>query len=112
TDNFFELGGDSIQGAMFINRLQKELGQIVYVMSLFDAPTVGQFAEFLQASYPEAAVRLGGEAPATRQAERSAVEIEAAVRELRAAVARRLGREPEAMIQPYGGPRLPRTVFL
>jgi amino acid adenylation domain-containing protein len=64
-DNFFELGGDSIQGAMLVNRIQRELGQIVYVMALFDAPTLARFAAYLAAGYPEAAERLAGEtAPA------------------------------------------------
>ena len=58
-DNFFELGGDSIQAAMFVNRLQVELGETVYVMALFDAPTVAGFAAYLERGYPEAAARLG-----------------------------------------------------
>ena len=46
-DNFFELGGNSITGAMLINRLQEELGEIVYVVALFDAPTVAGLAAYL-----------------------------------------------------------------
>jgi amino acid adenylation domain-containing protein/thioester reductase-like protein len=132
-DDFFALGGDSIQGAMLVNRVQRELGEIVYVMALFDAPTVGSFAAYLAASYPRAVARWLGGAPdgtaggaasgaaeeaasaaaaqaretaapgapppppdGTREAERarlaSAEGVEAALAELRAAVARRLRR--------------------
>src|SRR3954464_12882361 len=58
-DSFFALGGDSIQGALFINRLQKELDAIVYVMALFDHPTVAKFAAFLEESYRDALVAAG-----------------------------------------------------
>ena len=102
-DNFFELGGDSIQGAMFINRLQRELGRIVYVMALFDAPTVAELAAYLRATYPDAV----GQPDAA--AEGPEVPAEQALAELRAAVSRRLGRTAPA---PYEGPRLSRAVFL
>jgi amino acid adenylation domain-containing protein len=108
-DNFFELGGDSIQGAMFVNRLQRELGRIVYVMALFDAPTVAELAEYLRTTYPDAVGKLGGEAAVAAVDEGPAVPAEQAVEELRAAVSRRLGRTRPA---PYRGPRLPRAVFL
>jgi amino acid adenylation domain-containing protein len=111
-DNFFELGGDSIQGAMLINRLQKELGRIVYVMALFDAPTVAQLADFLRATYPDEVVKLGGEATVAEGSRGLAVPVEEAMEELRAAVARRLGREPGGALPPYAGPKLPRALFL
>ncbi|MFL6198800.1 MAG: amino acid adenylation domain-containing protein, partial [Thermoanaerobaculia bacterium] len=108
-DSFFELGGDSIQGAMFINRLQKELGRIVYVMSLFDAPTVAAFAEYLATAYPDAVGRLGGEA-AERQVVRERLQVEPALEKLRAAVSRRLGRMEPTEIET--GRPIPRAVFL
>ena len=52
-DNFFELGGDSIKGAILINKLQAELGEYVYVVALFDAPTIAQLAEYLQKHYSD-----------------------------------------------------------
>jgi amino acid adenylation domain-containing protein len=54
-DNFFELGGDSIKGAVLIHRLQRRLGQSLYVAALFDAPTVASFAAYLEKHYPAAA---------------------------------------------------------
>ena len=97
--NFFELGGDSIQGAMLVNRLQRELGQIVYVMALFDAPTPARLAAYLAAAYPEQAARLAPETAADAVAQAGAAAaldtpaaVAAAVGQLRAAVARRLGR--------------------
>ncbi len=37
-DDFFALGGNSICGAILINRLQEELGEIVHVVAIFDHP--------------------------------------------------------------------------
>ncbi len=100
-DSFFELGGDSIQGAMFINRLQADLGEILYVMALFDAPTVAGFAAFMERAYPVAAARLGA-APAGAPVEVPGAEtvsqqvdeldVEAALAAVHAAAVRRLGR--------------------
>ncbi|HEV8581882.1 MAG TPA: non-ribosomal peptide synthase/polyketide synthase [Thermoanaerobaculia bacterium] len=59
-DDFFALGGNSISGAMFVNRLQRELGEIVHVVVMFDAPTVAQLAAWVADNYPEAVVRLFG----------------------------------------------------
>ncbi len=58
-DNFFALGGDSIQGALLVNRLQRELDSVVYVMALFDHPTVADLADHLAASYREALIAAG-----------------------------------------------------
>lgn len=59
-DNFFELGGDSIRGAIFINRLQKILGQPVYVVALFEAPTIASLASYLSRHYPDAVLGIWG----------------------------------------------------
>jgi amino acid adenylation domain-containing protein len=61
-DHFFELGGSSIQGAMLINRLQQLLGEPVYVVALFDAPTVDGLADYLRDAFPDAVRRLFGPA--------------------------------------------------
>src|SRR4029079_16727343 len=60
-DDFFALGGNSITGAMFVHRLQRELGEIGHVVVMFDAPTVAQLASWVVDNYPEAVVRLFGE---------------------------------------------------
>ncbi|HYX24954.1 MAG TPA: amino acid adenylation domain-containing protein, partial [Thermoanaerobaculia bacterium] len=59
-DDFFALGGNSITGAMFVNRLQQELGEIVHVVVMFDAPTVAKLAAYLTEHYPETVARLFG----------------------------------------------------
>ncbi|WP_406694423.1 amino acid adenylation domain-containing protein [Singulisphaera sp. Ch08] len=59
-DHFFELGGTSIQGAVLINRIQKALDQPVYVIALFDSPTIADLARHLGASYPDVVGRLFG----------------------------------------------------
>ncbi|HYX25648.1 MAG TPA: amino acid adenylation domain-containing protein [Thermoanaerobaculia bacterium] len=62
-DNFFELGGNSITGAVLINRLQQELGEIVQVVAIFDHPTVESLARYLAEERPAGvARRLGAEA--------------------------------------------------
>lgn len=59
-DHFFELGGSSIQGAVLINRIQETLGAPVYVIALFDSPTVTALARHLAEAHPEAVRRLFG----------------------------------------------------
>ncbi len=59
-DDFFALGGNSIQGAILINRLQEELGEIVHVVAIFDAPTVADLARHLAAQHPRAVARIWG----------------------------------------------------
>ena len=53
-DRFFELGGDSIQAALFINALQEALQEFIYVVTIFEAPTVAQYAAFLEKDYAAA----------------------------------------------------------
>src|SRR5262249_3795882 len=57
-DNFFALGGDSIRGAILINHLQQQLQEVLYVVALFDAPTIAQLADYLQQQYPAAVARI------------------------------------------------------
>ena len=59
-DNFFELGGDSIKAAITINQIQERLGTLVYVVALFDAPTIAQLALYLGEQYPDVVSRLFG----------------------------------------------------
>ncbi len=62
-DDFFDLGGDSIQAALLINRLQRELDSVLYVMALFDAPTVRALADYLEHHYREALDAAGWSLP-------------------------------------------------
>jgi acyl carrier protein len=57
-DNFFELGGDSLKAAIFINRLQQELNEILYVVILFDAQSIAKLVEYLIKSYPQTIHKL------------------------------------------------------
>ncbi|HEY4574119.1 MAG TPA: condensation domain-containing protein, partial [Thermoanaerobaculia bacterium] len=61
-DSFFQIGGNSITGAILVNRLQQELGEIVHVVTIFDAPTIARLAAYLLREYPESVARLAGEA--------------------------------------------------
>ena len=60
-DNFFELGGSSIQAASFVNRLQDALGEYVYIVAIYDAPTIAELRDYLRREYPEGVYRLTGE---------------------------------------------------
>jgi amino acid adenylation domain-containing protein/non-ribosomal peptide synthase protein (TIGR01720 family) len=57
-DDFFQLGGHSLSGAALIGRLQQELGEIVHVVAIYDAPTVGSLAAYLTRHYPDAVAGL------------------------------------------------------
>jgi aryl carrier-like protein len=59
-DNFFELGIDSIKAAVYLNNLQQEMGETVYVVTLFDSPTIADLAIYLIDQYPEAVSRVCG----------------------------------------------------
>ncbi|HEV2844000.1 MAG TPA: amino acid adenylation domain-containing protein, partial [Thermoanaerobaculia bacterium] len=87
-DDFFALGGNSITGAMFVNRLQRELGEIVHVVVMFDAPTVAQLSAWVVENYPDAVVRLFGEEALSgaRQESRRGRVDEVLVEELRALI--------------------------
>ncbi|HEX3126552.1 MAG TPA: amino acid adenylation domain-containing protein, partial [Thermoanaerobaculia bacterium] len=95
-DSFFELGGNSISGAVLVNRLQRELGEIVHVVVIFDAPTVAKMADHLAREHRGAVVRLWGpeslgetsatEETAARVDDRTLAEFRGLVRPLAPAV--------------------------
>src|SRR5262249_18992321 len=60
-DSFFELGGNSIQAAIFINRLQAMMGEVIHVVVIFEKPRVSELAAYLRHKYPEAIAGLLGE---------------------------------------------------
>jgi len=57
-DDFFEIGGDSIRAAVVVNRLQERLGETLYVVAVFEAPTVAELARDLEERHPEAVARV------------------------------------------------------
>lgn len=57
-DDFFELGGDSLRGASFINDIQQQWGETVYVSALFDAPILDRFEQHLRSAYPELTAKI------------------------------------------------------
>ncbi len=61
-DDYFELGGDSIQGAVIVNRLQDKLAEYVYIVALFEAPSIRELARYLVAHYADAVARVFGNA--------------------------------------------------
>ncbi len=86
-DRFFELGGTSLQAARFINEMQEELAESIFVVTLFAAPSVAEYAAFLQAQYPVAVARLAGAGPLVIQPSSSLAPItEADLARLRSAV--------------------------
>lgn len=60
-DNFFEIGGDSLKAASFINALQQQWGETIYVSSIFDAPTIASYASYLSQHYQELYAKILGE---------------------------------------------------
>jgi amino acid adenylation domain-containing protein len=60
-DDFFVLGGDSLKGAVFINRVQERIGEIVHVAAIFECPTVAGLAEYLQTHYAHRVPALLGQ---------------------------------------------------
>ncbi len=61
-DRFFELGGTSLQAARFVNQMQAERGVPLPVTTLFDAPSVAQYAAFIAPLAADAAGDSGGAA--------------------------------------------------
>ena len=53
-DKFFELGGNSLQAAQFINRIQEKIGETIFIVTIFTAPSIGQYAKMLESQYPKA----------------------------------------------------------
>ena len=52
-DSFFDLGGDSLTGMELISLVQSKIGEIVYILTLYEAPTVARFAQRLSQNYPD-----------------------------------------------------------
>jgi amino acid adenylation domain-containing protein len=57
-DRFFELGGTSLLAARFVNQMQTDLCESILVVTLFGAPTVAEYAAFLERNHQTALARL------------------------------------------------------
>ncbi len=106
-ESFFQLGGNSITGAILINRLQQELGEIVHVVTIFDHPTIAGLAGFLAGEYPRAVERVAGAPPeAAGKAARCVEE------DMIAGVDRLLRKLPPLPAEIADLPRNPTPVFV
>jgi len=65
--SFFDLGGDSLRAAMVTNELQELLGETVYVVALFDHPTIATLAAYLELHYPQPVAHVLGREVALRE---------------------------------------------
>jgi amino acid adenylation domain-containing protein len=59
-DDFFASGGTSIQAAILTHRLEDALGEYVYAVAVYDAPTIERMEAYLRENYPGAVARLAG----------------------------------------------------
>ena len=62
-DDFFDIGGESLKAAVLVNKLQQELGEMLQVVSVFDAPNIAAFADYLKKDCPDAVSRFFGNEP-------------------------------------------------
>jgi amino acid adenylation domain-containing protein len=85
-DRFFELGGNSLQAARIVADLRTELGENLHIVSMFEAPSVAEYAAFLERHYADALARLGL-AAGPRTAQRGDQRVDAtAIERMRALV--------------------------
>ncbi|HSF40208.1 MAG TPA: amino acid adenylation domain-containing protein, partial [Thermoanaerobaculia bacterium] len=104
-DDFFELGGTSIKAAILTNLLEERLGEHVYVVALFDAPTIARLAVYLEANYPAAVARITGDRKVEEGRPEPTVRIgEETVERFRSLIS------PLPPVPP--APKNPRAVFL
>ena len=87
-DNFFALGGHSLLAARMINVLQKQLGEIIHITAVFDAPTIAQLIDYLHRHYPQTVERLGESSQQTESEAKSDEVVAAAIDEAALAKAR------------------------
>jgi hypothetical protein len=76
-DPFFELGGSSLAAARVVAEMEERLGESIFVVTLFEAPTIRAFAGLLREQYadsvlagwPEESVRAGSRDRALTEAD-------------------------------------------
>jgi hypothetical protein len=107
-DPFSELGGRSLDAARFINRLQETLNEFVFVVLIFDCPTVAALAARLRRDYAQSVARVFGEKPGAAEATPAGRErVDDA---MLARAARLVSTRPRT--RPQAGTRNPPAVFL
>ena len=52
-DGFFDAGGTSLQAARLVQLLQKRLDEFIYVVTVFESPTIAEYAALLKRQYPD-----------------------------------------------------------
>ena len=110
TDNFFELGGDSLKATLLTHRLQRELGEYVYVVALFDAPDLAALADYLRTHYAEPVARWCGESLDPATPDENSPPVEPPIEEQDLDALRRLITPLRA--RPATARRNPRAVFV
>ncbi|HYP26768.1 MAG TPA: amino acid adenylation domain-containing protein [Blastocatellia bacterium] len=109
-DDFFDIGGESLKAAVLVNKLQQELGEMLQVVSIFDAPNIAAFADYLNKDCPAAVSRLMGNEPQHERAPAVVGKIDSGkVDEFR-----RLIRPlpPRARRDPETAPKIPPAIFI
>jgi acyl transferase domain-containing protein/thioesterase domain-containing protein len=59
-DNLLEMGVTSLKGMTFVNRFKEQLGEIIHVTAVFDAPTTAELAAYFSTHYPESFAKVTG----------------------------------------------------
>jgi acyl carrier protein len=68
-DNFFDSGGHSLLAVRVYNRLKRELARELPLVALFEHPTIGALARYLEAGEAEPASRRQGQDRGARRRE-------------------------------------------
>ena len=115
-ENFFDLGGDSLRAALLIHKLQEQLGDYIYVVALFEAPTIATMAAYLKEYYHRAVAKVTVDEAADEVADEVAVdqvtEIEQSSRLTTAMVTQMRELIGAAPMQPAPATRNPSAIFI
>ncbi|MEM6965180.1 MAG: non-ribosomal peptide synthetase, partial [Bacteroidota bacterium] len=57
-DKFFELGGNSLQAANIVAKIQNKFNETVFITSIFEAPTIRTYAQFLEKNYSSSITKI------------------------------------------------------
>lgn len=68
--DFFAAGGDSLRAAAIVAEVGEVAGELVYVTSVYQAPTIGRYERLLAAEYPVTWSALAGKGTAAERIDR------------------------------------------